>query len=177
MVDGMQVPYKQQKIWDPVKKKKVINKKLFAFKLEGPGLQYQVTTAKYSSDIVNISGPYLPGEVNDLQMFFLSGLPDMLDENERVDADQGYIGANPEFCVTPDGIGPGRHTESHKKEKKRIDGRAETVNENWSSYACMSKKPFRHDIAQHQVMFYAIGVFTQVAIELGELEIYKAYED
>ena len=62
----------------------------------------------------------------------------------NIEADQGYIGGDPEYFVTPNGMGPGRQAEKRLQEKKRIDGRTETFNTNWTSFACFSRKPFRH---------------------------------
>ena len=49
--------------------KTVMNKALFSKMLNGPSLRYEVTTNLLLNHIVWISGPYLPGEMNDLQIF------------------------------------------------------------------------------------------------------------
>ena len=75
-------------------------------------------------------------------MFWESGLRDMLDENELIDGDQGYLGDDPEGFVTQDGVGFNWNTEVRIKEKKRVDARIETVNSNWKQFDCMKTKPF-----------------------------------
>jgi len=99
----------------------------------------------------------------------------MLDKNEQIDGDQGYLGDDPEGFVTQDGVGFNWNTEVRIKEKKRVDARIETVNSNWKQFGCMKTKPFRHSAAQHQTFFFAIAVCSQIAIELGELEVYPTY--
>ena len=46
-----------------------MNKALYSKKLYRPGLRYKVATSLLSSHIIWISGPHLPGEMNDLQVF------------------------------------------------------------------------------------------------------------
>ena len=53
-------------------------------------------------------------------MFRNSALPHMLEEGERIEADQGYIGGDPEYFVTPNGMGPGRQAEKRLQEKKLL---------------------------------------------------------
>lgn len=174
-LDGIHFPYRQSRVWNPIKKKYVINKKLYSEKLKGPGLGYQIASSMHTSDIVFVDGPYLPGEHNDIEMFRRSGLAKMLNKGERINADQGYVGEDPEFFVTPEGMGPGRKSKAFVKQKKRNDGRTETFNTNWTSFNIMTAKPFRHSIEKHALAFYAIAALTQVAIEMEEVKIYPAY--
>jgi hypothetical protein len=83
-IDTIDCPFQQMlipNIRKPGKKKR--NKALMAVKFNGSGLRYEVASALRSSDIVNISGPYLPGEMNGLSIF-RAELKWMLDEGEQV---------------------------------------------------------------------------------------------
>jgi hypothetical protein len=88
----------QQILYDhPLKVgKKKRNKCFMAVKYNRPGLRYQVCSALRSSDIVHISGPFLPGDMNDLTIF-RQELKWMLDDGERVEADDIYASEAPQF--------------------------------------------------------------------------------
>lgn len=148
----------------------VLNKKLFSKKLNGPGLAYLISVCLLTSDIVMIDGPRLPGEFNDILMFRASLRP-LLEEGERVEGDDGFVGDDPQFTKTPKGFGRDRGTEERVALKKRVDGRQEHINTNWTTFECMRAKPWRHNLDQHQTCFRAIAVITQVAIELGEFKL------
>ena len=49
--------------------KKKLNKSLYSPKFNGPALRYEIGTSLLSSDIVWLSGPYLPGDYNDIAIF------------------------------------------------------------------------------------------------------------
>ena len=59
------------------------------------GLRYLVAVSIKHGDIVYIEGPFPPGVYNDI-MVFRWGIIGWLDENERAEADDGYIGEAPE---------------------------------------------------------------------------------
>jgi hypothetical protein len=90
-----------------VKEKKLLNgmpdPKYYSFKFKGPGLRYLVAMSIRSSDIVFVSGPYLPGVHNDLQVLCQSGLLEMLERREELEADDGYIAEHPAYIHCPGG--------------------------------------------------------------------------
>ena len=88
----------------------------FSFKFRKLALRYEVGLSILGGEICWISGPYPPGIYNDLDIFRTS-LASHLDEFERVEADDGYIGEAPlrvkcPACVTI--------PEEQKKTMKRV---------------------------------------------------------
>jgi hypothetical protein len=69
-------------------------RQLFSFKFRKSVLSYEVGMSILGGEICWISGPYQPGVHNDLEIFWTS-LASHLDEYERVEADDGYIGEAP----------------------------------------------------------------------------------
>jgi len=63
----------------------------YSWKLKGPGLSYEVAVSILHGDIVHIAGPYPARDWNDINIF-RDGLIGMLEEGERVEADDGYVG-------------------------------------------------------------------------------------
>ena len=147
-------------------------KRYSCYKLKGkPGLRYEVCVCLRTSDIVWVSGPHYPGLHNDLQIFRM-GLIHVLDHNERVEADDGYLGECPRHCKIPGGF------EHNNREllQQRQRNRHETVNERFKNFACMNSK-FRHSTAKHGDCFRCIAILTQISIGEGEKLFYIAYND
>ena len=63
-------------------------------------LRYEVGVCIKNGHIVWLNGPYLAGKWNDI-LIFRHCLIDCLDEGERVECDDGYIGEAPGSCVIP----------------------------------------------------------------------------
>ena len=139
------------------------DKRLYSYKFKGPGLRYEVAVTVRSSDIVWIAGPYLPGLFNDI-MIFRDGLRNYLDDGERVEADDGYMGDCPYYCKCPGSIAT---RSNQKKMKARLRMRHETVNERFKNFSCLESR-FRHSIAKHSACFRAVVVLTQLAMSGGE---------
>jgi hypothetical protein len=55
-VDGVDCRIPDVKKWHPVRKKMVMNKKLFSHKFKGAGLRFEVGVCLLTSDIVWIHG-------------------------------------------------------------------------------------------------------------------------
>ena len=140
------------------------SKKWFSHKFKGPGLRYEIGISIKKGDIVWIAGPYICGKWNDLEIF-KNGLIHQLDENERVEADDGYRALDPEFVKSRTGF-------SSKKERKdmtnKVRARQETVNKRLKQFQCLVQ-PFRHhDFEKHSNLVRAAAVVTQLAIQNGE---------
>ena len=88
----------------------------------------------------------------------------MLDNRERVEADDGYIGESPEFCKCP-----GSDTSYNCQKKMRAHVRMchEHVNECFKNFQSMNVK-FHHGITKHRLVFRAVAVVTQLLMESGE---------
>ena len=142
---------------------KEIFKKWYSHKFKGPGVRYEIGVAIKSGDIVWIAGPYPCGKYNDL-MIFEEGLMHELDENERVECDDGYKSLDPFYTKTRTGF-------SRKEEKagmqNTVRARHETVNKRLKQWECLAQ-PFRHDLKKHTDVLRAVAVIAQMAIENNE---------
>jgi len=66
----------------------------YSHKFKKTGLRYLVAVSINHSDIVYIEGPFPHGVYNDIVVFWW-GIIGWLDENERAEANDGYIGEAP----------------------------------------------------------------------------------
>ena len=133
-------------------------------KINGAGLRYEVAVSIIGGDIVWVNGPFPPGWYNDLDIFLNKGLVSFLEQNERVEADGGYIGADPEHCKTKYGI---THSMSGRGKRNEIRARQESANSRMKMFSTVAKKS-RHPITKHGSMFRAIACIVQIQIEEGE---------
>lgn len=147
-------------------------KKFYSHKTKKSALRYEVGLCIKTGDICWINGGYPPGVWND-DMVFKDALVHELEKGERVEADGGYRGSAPTYAKCPGTV----WTEAEKKEmQQRARSRQETVNlrlKNWKILAV----PYRHDVYQHQNVFFAVAVLTQLAIENGEQLFEVDYND
>jgi hypothetical protein len=119
-----------------------IPKAFYSHKHNGPGLRYSVGTCIETGDIVHIDGPHPPGDWNDLTIFRVYLKP-WLDVGERINADAGYSGDDPECVVSQGGI---RYMETPGRKMARglLRKRHETVNERLKQFHVLSGR-FSHD--------------------------------
>jgi hypothetical protein len=144
----------------------------FSFKFKGPGLAYEVVLSIIRGDIVMIYGPRPCAKWPDINMF-RDELMKLLEPNERVEADEGYMG---EFATH---VKPGSDyaaTLDFKIMQERVRLRHETVNKRLKQFGSLRKR-FDHSIFQHSCCFYAAAVLTQFAIEDGEPLFEVEYDD
>ena len=125
-----------------------------------------------TGDIVWINGPYEPGMWNDL-MIFQNALQSELGENERVEADDGYVGAHPEYVKCPAGIG---NLEETERMQQRLRNRQETINERFKNFECLNVV-WRHEIIFHGRAFTAVAIILQLTINNGEKLFAVRYRD
>lgn len=129
-----------------------------------------------TGEIVWINGPYECGKWPDIKIF-RNSLLSHLDPNERVEADDGYIGEAPAHVKCPASIGqyqqPG--TETMQAFVRR---RQETVNKRFKQWGIL-KQVYREkqDIGSHGKAFRAVAIITELAIENGEPLFDVDYED
>ena len=136
------------------------SKKWFSHKFKCPGLRYEIAVSIKKGDIVWIAGPYICGKWNDLEIF-RDGLIYELEENERVEADNGYRALDPEFAKTPSGCS---RREERVDMQNTVRARQETVNKRLKQFQCLVQ-PFRHyDFDKHSQLVCAVAVVTQLAI-------------
>lgn len=153
-VDGTDFRIQQPKIW---------SKGWFSHKFNGPGLRYEVGVSILNGDICWINGPYEPGDWPDIKIF-RNSLMSHLDNNERVEADDGYVGEAPQHVKCPMSF---TNPEDTLKIQSRVRARHETVNKRFKQWGCL-QQVFRHDLHRHADVFRACAVITQIALELGE---------
>jgi hypothetical protein len=140
------------------------SKKWFSHKFSGAGLRYEVGLSIERGDIVWINGPFNCGDWPDVRIFRFS-LRSFLDENERVEADNGYVSEDPMFCKAPGGISTA--VDGRGKERSTVRARHETVNARLKNFEIL-KQVYRHDLLDHSDVFRAAVVLIQLAIENGE---------
>jgi len=122
-------------------------------------------------DLVWINGPYPAGAWTDIKIFN-KVLRHFLEEGERVEADNGYVGAadkikcpnNPCNPVANEGI------------QSRARFCHETINGHFKTWQIL-KNTYRHDVSRHDKVFRAIAIITQIGIENGEPLVQVEYED
>jgi hypothetical protein len=146
--------------------------KFYSFKFRRSGLRYEVGLCILTGDIVWINGPYEPGLWNDLEIF-QDCLMHWMEQNERVEADDGYLGAHPEFVKCPHGIGNNPAT---LRMQARVRFRQETINKRFKNFECM-KAVWRHEISRHGDAFRVIAILLQLTINTGERLFPVGYRD
>jgi hypothetical protein len=115
-------------------------------------------------------GSFACGDWPDINIFRLS-MVHYLEENERVNADDGYRGCAPAHAKTPRSI-----TYDKEKEAMQARVRTQTVNKRFKHFGCLNKR-FRHDPNKHSACFRAVAVITQIALDLGEPLFDVEYDD
>jgi hypothetical protein len=83
-----------------------------------------------------------------------------LEAGERCETDDGYQGSAPLYAKCPGVI----ETDPDKAEmQQRVRSRQETVNKRFKKWAILST-PYRHQLLEHQTVFGAIVVLTQLSL-------------
>ena len=125
-------------------------------------MRYEVGVSILCGDIVWLHGPFPAGDWPDINIFRHS-IIHCLDENERVEADDGYVGEAPLHVKCP----KKEFDQLQKKMRQRVRCRQETANKRFKSFEILNST-FRHDISLHSNIFRAVVVLTQLQIEDGE---------
>jgi hypothetical protein len=179
-VDTTDVPFQQIKYPHPKKPgKMVLNKALFSWKLEGPGLRYEIALSILSNDIVWINGPFAPGDWNDIEIF-RQGLIHQLDPDERIEADDIYFAEAPRYVVCPKSMF--NIPEERNVWRRRVQGRHEVLNNHVKFWTCLTK-PFiakgtpAEKMIKHNNTFRACCVVKQLSMEMGVGELYDIGDD
>ena len=147
-------------------------RKFYSFKFKKSGLRYEVCLCIVTGDIVWVHGPFPCGQYNDL-MIFRSCLMHHLGPDERVEADDGYIGEHPEHIKYPRDFTNPKKTEFMQQ---RVRNEQETVNKRFKNWGIL-KQVFRGRIEDHGTILHAIATITQVTINNGEKLFDCGYKD
>ena len=140
------------------------SKPFWSYKFKKSGLRYEVGLCILTGDICWWSGPYAPGTWNDLTIF-RDSLVSMLEPGERCETDRGYQGSAPTYVKCPGVLEADPNT---AEIQQRVRSRQETVNERFKNWAILST-PYRHDLLEHQTVFGAIVVLTQLTFAANPL--------
>jgi hypothetical protein len=146
--------------------------KLWSYKIRKSGLRYEVCLCILTGDIVWINGPYEAGMWNDLTLF-RNSLVSHLGTNERVEADDGYVGEHPKHVKCPAGIANPQITLFMQQ---RVRNRQESINERFKNWTCMHGA-WRHKIDHHGEAFRVISLVSQLSINNGEKLFECGYRD
>ena len=128
------------------------------------GLQNDVAIGILMREMKWINGPVPCGKYPDVSIFHASLLT-CLDDFERVEADDGYIGESPFRAKVPKAV-LSRPSEADAFQK-RVQGRHETINSRLKAYTIL-QSVYRHDITQHGYVFCAVAVLVQLSIKNGD---------
>lgn len=136
-----------------------------SYKFRGPGLRYEIAICIMTGWIVWLMGPFPAGDWPDVEIFRFA-LKDMLGRNERVEADDGYVGEDPTTAKVP-------RRKVHNQDPKilavrcRVRRRHETGNARFKQFKILADK-FGYDVEFHAPCFRAVVVLVQLSIENGE---------
>lgn len=147
-------------------------RKFYSHKFKKSGLRYEVCICILTGDIVWINGPYQCGTWPDISIF-RDSLKSFLAPNERVEADDGYIGEAPENVKCPKSFTNPAETEYMQQ---RVRNRQETVNNRFKNWGIL-RQLYRHNITRHGDVFRSIAVVTQLSINQGDKLFACGYKD
>lgn len=111
-----------------------------------------------------IDGPFPAGLYNDIKCLRWAVL-EHLDENERMEGDDGFIGECPKHVKCPKSF---VREEQMLAMQSRVRSRHEYCNKRLKQFGCLKERFRHHDFNKHAICFRAVAVLTQLAIEAGE---------
>ena len=135
-------------------------------------LRYELGTDIEKGELAWLNGPFPAGSWADITIF-RHMLMHQLDENERVEADDGYIGEAPRKVKCPASFANPIENEAMQA---CVRHRHETVNGRMKQWDILSV-PYRHEVGTHGTVFRAIAVITQLALRNGEPLFPVDYKD
>jgi hypothetical protein len=134
-------------------------------------LCYEIGVSIIGGDLVWIQGPYQAGCFNDIAIFN-KVLRHFLEPGERVEADNGYVGATDKIKCPDNPCNP--------VENEGMQSRArychETFNGRFKTWGIL-QQTYRHDIRRHGEVFRAIEIMTHLAISNGRSLFSVEYKD
>ena len=137
----------------------------YGFKFKKRGVRYEVGVSIVNGDIVWINGPFPCGHFNDIKIF-RTALKNILENGERVEADDRYVAEAPTYVLCPKAIRSVEVSTEEKKLAQRIRSRQETVNKRFKQFGCL-RQIFRHPIEKHACCFRAVAIVTQISMQNG----------
>ena len=143
-----------------------VSKIWYSKKSNGPALRYELGVTIKTGDIVWLHGPFPCGQYNDCTIFNNS-LSTFLEENERVEADDGYRAADPGKVKSKSGLSSQYSSKEQLDVKNKVRARHETANKIIKQFSSLAAI-FRHDLFKHSDFVHVSVVLTQICIEMGE---------
>ena len=125
-----------------------------------PGVNYEISLNINQSKVLWVSGPFPPGQFNDLQVF-CQGLKDKIPVGKQAIADDGYKG-EAEYISTKNKFDP----REIAKFKEQVQAQHETFYKIIKIFNCLTLK-FCHGVTMHKVFFEAACVITIYKMENG----------
>ena len=113
----------------------------YSHKFKKSGLHYEVALCILTGSIVWINGPYECGVWPDISIF-RNSLKTHLAPNERVEADDGYVGEHPQCCKCPASF---TNLEETEYMRQYVHNRQESINNCFKFWGCLEQK-FQHEI-------------------------------
>ena len=89
----------------------------------------------------------------------------MLEPGERCETDRGYQGSAPTYVKCPGVLEADPNT---PEKQQQVRSWQETINERFKNWAILFT-PYRHDLLEHQTVFGAIVVLTQLTFAANPL--------
>lgn len=136
------------------------------------GLRYEICLNIQTADVVWIHGPFPCGKWPDINIF-REALMHHLDNGERVEADDGYVGEHPMHIKCPKGFANGEET---LYMQQRVRSRQETINNNLKFWGIL-REVYTQDMVKHGDVVRAILITKQIAINQGETLFQCGYKD
>ena len=127
---------------------------------------YEIGLNIKSGDICWWQEPHAPGTWNDI-IIFRDVLAKHLESGERCETDKGYHGSAPQYVKCPDGL-LADPDPALKLMAARVWSRQETVNARFKNWAILCT-PYRHEFLEHQTVFGATVVLTQLSLAANPL--------
>lgn len=144
-------------------------KAFWGHKFKNTGLRYELAFCIKTGHLVWINGPFPAGDWPDINIF-RHGLKFMLDENERVEADDGYAGDDPKLIKTPQGPRYLRN-DMERAAAALARSRQETGNRLFTKLEILNNR-YTNDITTHGTVFRACAVLVQLSIEMGAMTLF-----
>ena len=140
----------------------------FSYKVNGPGIRYEIDLCIQSGDIIWVNGPFRPGEMNDDGVAKTKGFWSALAPGEMFLVDSIYSGAK---AITPNG-----RINRDQSMKSTARARHETVNSKLKQFAIL-RVEFRHGFHRHGQVFHSIAAICQIEMEVESPLFPVDYDD
>ena len=153
-------------IQEPYPYDRKLSKVWYSHKFKGPGVRYEIGVCIKTGDIVWVQGPFPAGKHNDCTIF-KKCLSFFLEDNERVEADDGYRAADPGKVKSKSGFSSRYSSFDHRNLSNTVRARHETANKRIKHFGSLTNV-FRHKLVRHSDFLYAAIVLTQICFDMGE---------